>query len=215
MHGFNPEADLPHSLTIEHIQSAMQDFLDFLGFINLALNSKQLSRLESMLMPANFSSLVGEFFITSIPKFTPSLVKNTYHNGHPDLIPAGMYAKDAIQYGHLGIEVKASRYGRGWQGHNAEASWLLVLVYTASRANDESKYILPAPFRFDAVYGAQLETPDWTFSGRSETSRRTITASVNLRGFAKMTGNWIYRRSSILEEVPEGALSDGHEGEGS
>lgn len=192
-HGFNSQAILPHGCTIDYIRSAMQDFLDFLEFINTQLHGKALQRLESMLMPANFSSLVGEYFIAALPKYCPTLVKNTYHNGHPDLIPKDQYRGDAIQYGHDGIEVKASRYARGWQGHNPEESWLLVLVYTAGRGNDKAKGILPAPFRFASVFGAQLEKSDWTYSGRSETSRRTITASVNPRGFAKMTNNWIYR----------------------
>ncbi len=34
---------------------------------------------------------------------------------------------------------------------------------------------------------------DWIFSGRSDTSRRTITASVTSSGFAKVEANWIYR----------------------
>ncbi len=191
--GFNPAAILPHGCTIDHVRSAMQDFLDFLEFINTQLHSKALQRLESMLMPANFSSLVGEYFIAALPKYCATLVKNAYHNGHPDLIPKGYYPGDAVQYGHDGIGVKASRSMRGWQGHNPEESWLLVLVYTASRGNDKARNVLPIPFHFDGVFGAQLEKRDWTYSGRSETSRRTITASVNPRGFAKMTSNWIYR----------------------
>lgn len=61
-------------------------------------------------MPANFSSLVGEFMSTSLPKYCSSLVKNQYHNGHPDLIPAGYFLNDAVQHSREGIEVKASRY---------------------------------------------------------------------------------------------------------
>jgi hypothetical protein len=34
----------------------MQGFLDFLGFVNQQLNTRELQRLETMLMPANFSS---------------------------------------------------------------------------------------------------------------------------------------------------------------
>jgi hypothetical protein len=49
------------------------------------------------------------------------------------------------------------------------------------------------PFRFLKVVGAQLTEQDWLFSGRSETSRRTITASVTTSGFQKMEANWIYR----------------------
>ena len=53
----------------------------------------------------------------------------------------------------------------------------------------------PKPFQFRGVYGARLEEEDWNFSGRSETSRRTITASVNRQGVAKMKENWIYEDS--------------------
>ncbi len=32
--GFNPLAELPYGLAIDHIQRAMLEFLNFLGFIN-------------------------------------------------------------------------------------------------------------------------------------------------------------------------------------
>ena len=38
----------------------------------------------------------------------------------------------------------------------------------------------------------KLEAEDWNFSGRSDTRRRTITASVNKNGLGKMKANWIY-----------------------
>jgi hypothetical protein len=110
--GFNPNADLPYGCTTEHIRLAMNDFVDFLGFINQQLYTRELERFESMLMPANFSSLVGEFMITS---------------------------------------------------------------------------------RFVKVVGAALTKADWSFSGRSENSRRTITASVTNSGYQKMMANWIYQ----------------------
>lgn len=170
----------------------MQDFIEFLGFINQQLFSRDIVRLESMLMPANFSSIVGEFMNTAIPKHCPNLVKNRYHNGHPDLIPAGVFTGDSVQHSHIGIEVKASRYLTGWQGHNAENIWLMVFVFDSSRPVDLNEGIPPKPFRFIKVVGAQLEETDWLFSGRSETSRRTITASVTPSGYAKMMANWIY-----------------------
>jgi hypothetical protein len=73
--GFNPIAVLPYGLQIEHIRSAMIDFLDFLGFVNSQLHTKDIIRLESMLMPANFSSIVGEFMSSTLPKYCPSIVK--------------------------------------------------------------------------------------------------------------------------------------------
>src|SRR5258706_15092735 len=92
--GFNQSVDLPHGLRLNHLQSAMNDFLSFIGFVNAQLHTKQIERLESMLMPANFSSIVGEFMSSTIPKYCSSIVKNRYHNGHPDLIPATIFPND-------------------------------------------------------------------------------------------------------------------------
>ncbi len=144
-------------------------------------------------MPANFSSMVGEFMSATIPKYCKRLAKNTYHNGHPDLVPAGNFPNNACQHGTEGIEIKASRHGSGWQGHNAEDTWLMVFVFDANSARDTSLRIDPKPFRLLKVVGAQLEKSDWAFSGRSATSRRTITASVTRAGYEKMEANWIYR----------------------
>ena len=58
---------------------------------------------------------------------------------------------------------------------------------------DVGKGIGPKPFRFRTVVGAELTKDDWKFAGRSETSRRTITASVTDSGYQNMMTNWIYR----------------------
>lgn len=94
--GFNPAAQLPYGVKAEHVQRAMQDFIDFIGFINLQLNSKKIERLESFLMPANFSSIVGEFMGAAIPKYCKTVLRNKYHNGHPDIVPKGHYPEDSI-----------------------------------------------------------------------------------------------------------------------
>ncbi|MFI5274058.1 MAG: hypothetical protein ACHQ4H_13575, partial [Ktedonobacterales bacterium] len=173
---------------------AMTAFTAFLGVVNRQLHTQGMQRIETLLMPANFSSIVSEFMNVSIPHLCGTFVKNSYHNGHPDLIPAGYFPGDAAQHAHIGIEVTAPRYLGGWQGHNAEESWLLVFVFDSNRPRDrDQEGISPKPFRFVKVIGAHLELADWTFSGRAETSRRTITASVTPSGLAKMEANWIYR----------------------
>src|SRR5215210_3651591 len=96
--GFNPGASLPYGLTTDHIRAAMHDFVEFLGFINQQMHTRDIERLEAMLMPANFSSIVGEFMNTGIPKHCATLVKNQYHNGRPDLLPAGMSPDAAAQH---------------------------------------------------------------------------------------------------------------------
>ncbi len=189
---FNENCSLPYGLETEYIQKAMYDFIDFIGFINQQLYTKDMQRLESFLMPANFSSIVGEFMNMSIPKYCSNLVKNRYLNGHPDLIPTDLFPDNSIQYSEEGLEVKASRHPGGWQGHNPESVWLIVFYFDSNTSNDKKKNIGPKAFQFKGVYAAKLEKEDWTFSGRSGTSRRTITASVNRSGIDKMKSNWVY-----------------------
>ena len=192
---FNPHCQLPYGLKTEQIHDSMKAFIEFLGFINQQLHTKSIPRMESFLMPANFSSIVGEFINMTIPRYCDSLVKNRYHNGHPDLIPSGAFPEDAVQHSIEGIEIKGSRHASGWQGHNAEAVWLMVFHFDSNTANDANLKIGPKPFQFLGVYTARLELQDWSFSGRSQTSRRTITASVTQLGVAKMKSNWVYRAS--------------------
>ncbi|MDQ3803439.1 MAG: hypothetical protein M3416_06365 [Acidobacteriota bacterium] len=148
-------------------------------------------------MPANFSSIVGEFMASGIPKYWPTLAKNQYHNGHPDMIPRGQFPNDAAQHAAEGIEIKGSRYLKGWQGHNPEDTWLMAFVFDGNRPADAAKGVAPRPFGFMLVVGARLTKADWRYAGRSETSRRTITASVTRSGYEKMMANWIYKAPAL------------------
>ncbi len=191
--GFNKDCTLPYGLETAHVRSAMEEFIRFLSFINHQLYRNDLSRLEDFLMPANFSSIVGEFMCAIIPNHCEALSKNRYHNGHPDLIPRGNFPDDAVQHTAEGIEVKSSRYSSGWQGHNPESVWLMVFHFKSSSSS--RKEPVSVPFQFRGVYAAKLEESDWGFSGRSANSRRTITASVKKSGAEKMKANWVYKDS--------------------
>jgi len=198
--GFNPKAVIPFGVTTTHVKSAMDEFANFLEFVDTQLLGKGLTRIEDMLMPANFSSMVGEFMSVGIPKYCKTVVKNQYHNGHPDLLPTGKYEANAAQHaGKDGIEIKASRYLKGWQGHNPEDAWLMVFVFQGGRPTDKVKGIEPVRFRFLMVAGALLSKRDWLFAGRSKTSRRTITASVTRSGLDKMMAGWIYKCRELRE----------------
>jgi hypothetical protein len=200
---FNEAAEIPFGVSVDSVFRSMVDFTEFLRTVDTELVRKRMARLEDMLMPANFSSMVGEFIVSNLPQHCSTIAKNTYHNGHPDLLPAGKYPGDAAQHVGLdGIEVKASRYGKGWQGHNPEDVWLMVFVFQGGRPADLRAAKERARFRFLAVYGAQLERSDWQFAGRNQTSRRTITASVRPSGFEKMEKNWIYRIPQLSSRSP-------------
>jgi hypothetical protein len=73
----------------------------------------------------------------------------------------------------------------------------MVFVFDSNRPADADNGIAPKPFRFVTVAGARLTMDDWIFSGRSETSRRTITANVTPSGYAKMMANWIYTSPDV------------------
>lgn len=178
--GFNPNAEIPFGVTTSHVCAAMQDFVEFMKLIDTQLHRKEMASLENTMMQANFSSLVGEMMAAQIPKHCPTIVKNKYHNGHPDLLPAGEYPHDAAQHaGGHGIEVKASRYLQGWQGHNAEDVWLMVFVFQSGR---EGAKVKETPrFKFLLVAGALLSKRDWQFSGRSETTGGRLPPALSLR----------------------------------
>ena len=200
--GFNSNCVLPFGLTIDAIRSSMNGFCDFLGHINGRMEENNMPRLESVIMQANFSSIVGEFCKAGIPRACPSLVANRYHNGHPDLIPTDRFPNNSVKHALEGIEIKGSRYRKGWQGHNAEKCWLMVFVFASSRPPDPAEGLPPIPFAFVEVFGAQLEQEDWKLAGRNEGSKRTITASVIPTGYTKMTTNWIYRDPMLSNLTP-------------
>lgn len=185
----NGAAQLPYGLQTDHVLGAMQDFLEFVKMVNVALAQGQVKPMEQLFMPAMFSGIVSEFVAGRIPAHCATLVKNRYPNGFPDLIPKARYKSDAVQYGEEGIEVKASRRPSSWQGHNVERGWLMVLRFESVTPSDKQH----KPFRFIGVYAAELTQQHWSFSGRAEASRRTITASVNRSGMQKLRENWIYR----------------------
>ena len=195
---FNAGCELPYGLSPDHIRAAMDDFVGFVHQVDSRLYRSGMAPLGSMLMPANFSSVVGEFIIARLDAHCPTLTKNRYHNGHPDLIPAGTFPGDAAQHSAEGVEVKASRYLSGWQGHNPEETWLMVFAFQSSRPVDRHEGLAQVPFGFVKVVGAQLTRDDWNFSGRTGESRRTITASVTASGHAKLEANWIYRDLDLL-----------------
>jgi hypothetical protein len=198
--GFNHNAVLPFGLTTEHIRHAMNDFIRLMRVANVQLHSEGIQRLETILAPANFSGMVGDFMAATIPNYCAGLAKNMHHNGHPDMIPRGRFANDSVLYAHEGIEIKASRYIAGWQGHNPENAWLMVFVFDSNRPNDSLKGVAPKPFRFQMVAGAQIIEADWGVAERKKGGRRTPTAGVLRTGREKMMANWIYKDPGLTRK---------------
>jgi hypothetical protein len=189
--GFNEAAGLPYGLRVSEVKAAIDDIYDFLHQVNRLLVEKGWDRLEETLSAAAFSGLLSELLVEGISKRSLTIVNNQHHNGRPDLVPRGVFENDDVLQGAEGIEVKASRWSNGWQGHNSEEGWIMICQYYIDA---ETKPISErVPTKFDRILCAQLAKDDWAFSGRGANSRRTPTASIRRSGVLKLEANAIYR----------------------
>jgi hypothetical protein len=196
--GFNQKAVIPFGLSTEHIYKSMMDFSDFMGFIDTELRSQEIARFEDMLTAPNFNSMVREFMSTTIPKYCKTVMKNRQYNGHPDIVRAGMYSNDSIgDAGGNGIEVRASRYLKNWQGHPDEKSWLMIFVFQSGRLNP--KVTEHVRFKFLLVAGGLLSKDDWLNAGYPEISRTVNTQTITRVGAQKIMTNWIYKCKELRE----------------
>ena len=188
--GFHEGVSLPYGFRASEVKAAIDDIYDFLYNVNRFLVERGWDRLEETLSAATFSGVMSELVVEGASKRSETIIKNQYHNGRPDLVPRGFYPNDGSLRGDEGIEVKASRWSNGWQGHNVEDGWVLICQYFIDR--ETTPPADRAPTRIERVLCAQLEESDWSFSGRKEGSRRTPTASIKRSGVLKLEANAIY-----------------------
>lgn len=186
----------------------MAEAYQFFHKVNGFLLRSGYKRLEDF-MPGNaFSGLVSEVLVQTIPKYCRRLTKNLRVGGHPDLIPRGHYQGNSILQGDEGIDVKSSKQSGGWQGHNPEAGWVTVFRFIVDATTEPVEK--RKPFEFVEVLAGRLARRDWSFSGRGETSRRTITASMKRDAVERLRANWIYRNPAY--EVRRPAVKESSRG---
>jgi len=193
---FNDGAVLPYGLTVAEVKQAMHGTYDFFHAINPFLVERGYGRLEDILLGNSFAGVLSETLVKNLSDASHTLTRNRKVGGHPDLILSGRYPGDAVLRGEDGIEVKASKTKGGWQGHNPEKGWVVIFRYIVDTLTEpvEDRH----PTEFVEVLAAELEEDDWSFSGRTGNSRRTITASINVRGTAKLRSNAIFRNPQYV-----------------
>jgi hypothetical protein len=203
----NTSVDLPYGMDAKGVVKAINDMYSYLHALNKASIEHGYNRLEDIMQPAGFSGLMSNIFVRSIAKqfatARPGLAINTLGKGRPDLVPRAVYENDAVLRGEEGIEVKVSRYASGWQGHNPETGWVMVIIVSVDTVT-EPVYDR-APMHVDRVVVANLDEEDWNFSGRSATSRRTPTASINATGYAKLAKGEVYLRAGLAKPTVDAA----------
>ncbi|PSP86713.1 hypothetical protein BRC87_13095 [Halobacteriales archaeon QS_4_66_20] len=192
---FNPNANLPYGVTPEEVGEAIREFYDFYGDLNEFLLAEDHGRLETVLRANNaLSDFVGNVATEELANVSDALIVNQKPDGFPDLLPLDNdeYAAEDydIHHGEEGIETKCSKSNGGWQAHNNESAWFIVFRYI--RGDPEETIEDMEPIRFVQVLAANLDEDDWSHSGRSNESRRTITSSIVGSGMHKLRSNPIY-----------------------
>ncbi len=187
---FNQQVQLPYALRVQDFQMAMQDVYDFLYDVNAHLIGRGLQRLDDMLRPAILSGVLSDMLTASLAKHSRVLSENQYHNGHPDLVVQGVYARNAVKAGTEGVEVKTTRKAGGAvDTHGARDQWMCVFVY---RVDVESEPAIDRqPMTFTEAYLGHVTVEDFRKNPRSELGTRT--ATLHRDGIRKLRESWVYR----------------------
>jgi len=198
---FNPDAELPYGLTAEEVATAIKEFYDFYSELNEFLLGEDHGRLETVIRANNaLSDFVGNVVTEEVAKASDSLMMNQKQDGFPDLLPVENEEYRSknyeVHHGDHGIETKCSKSSGGWQAHNNESAWFIIFRYERGNPKDEIREM--DPIRFVQVPAANLDEDDWSYSGRSEDSRRTITSSILADGMHKLRSNPIYEDPNAI-----------------
>ena len=187
---FNQQVQLPYALRVQDFQMAMQDVYDFLYDVNAHLIGRGLQRLDDMVRPAILSGVLSDMLTASLAKHSRVLSENQYHNGHPDLVVQGVYARNAVKAGTEGVEVKTTRKAGGAvDTHGARDQWMCVFVY---RVDVESEPAIDRqPMTFTETYLGHVTIEDFRKNPRSELGTRT--ATLHKDGIQKLRESWVYR----------------------
>lgn len=193
---WNRGAQLPLGMTVGEIEHSVTATYSFLHSLNTFLISKGYLTLEELFLGNSLSGALSEILVKNISDHSAAVIRNVKVGGHPDLLLRGKYPGNTVLRGE-GIEVKSSKQRGGWQGHNPEAGWTLIFRYKLD--DDFSKSArLREPIEFVQILAAELAQSDWSFSGRTGASRRTITASITKTGMHKLRSNPIYQNPAYI-----------------
>jgi hypothetical protein len=190
LHGFNKKLALPYNLRLDDFRIAMQDIYDFFFDTNRSLIERQLSRLDDFVRPAILSGFLSDMITDSLGSHSRSLVRNNYHNGHPDLIVKGVYKNNATPRGDQGVEIKTTKHrGAAVDFHGGRDQTLVVFVYSSDTQTEPA--VSREPLTFTGIYLAEVVEKDFNRYERGELGTRT--SSLNKEARSRLRENWIYK----------------------
>lgn len=188
--GFNDDLDLPYALRLDVFRVVMEDIYDLLNNLNSGLVERGLLPFENSVRGAIYSGMLSDLLTEALASHAVGLVKNTYNNGHPDLLPAGRYVGDAEQAAEDGVEVKVTKNKSGAVDmHSDRPAWYCVFRYVGDYTTEP--IVDREPTRFTNIWLAQFEAKDFRKNERGP--RGTRTATLDRAGLEILRANWLYR----------------------
>jgi hypothetical protein len=189
---FNAQATLPYNLRLSDFEGAMNDIYDFFHDTNSFLVNHSLPRLDDTLRKAIMSGVISDMLTDALAKHARNLVRNAFHNGHPDLLVGGVYPNNATKSGTDGVEIKTTKKkGGAVDTHGGRDQTMCVFVYEVD--HDPAKAVdARQPMTFREVYLAKVLTTDFRNNARGKLGTRTST--LDKAGVLKLRNGWIYKK---------------------
>jgi hypothetical protein len=188
--GFNTELDLPYALRLDVFAIAMDDIYELLHNVNTGLVNRGLLPFENSVRGAIYSGMLSDLLTEAVANHAAGLVKNTYNNGHPDLLPAGRHADNAAPAAEDGVEVKVTKKASGAVDmHSDRPAWYCVFRYVADYTTEP--VLDREPTRFTDIWLARLDAKNFRKNERGP--RGTRTATPHRQGLEVLRANWLYR----------------------
>jgi hypothetical protein len=185
---FDTSITLPLGLQPMALARSMSYVYRYLDCSNRALSQRDFPLQEEM-SAAALTGNISHLLELAVAKHAPGWVRNTYHNGYPDLLPKGRYLNDSVKEAFDGVEVKATgREKAAPDLHGARPGHYLIFQY---RLEDEMRSDMQTRVRFTRIFLPHLELVDFRTNTRGKLGTRT--ASPNKQGLAKQREACVYR----------------------
>lgn len=189
---------LPYGLQKRDFQNAMDALYDFFLVVNGALAARGLPWFEESIRAAAVSNVVSDLVHAAVAKYSNGLVRNQHHNGHPDLIPRGMYDNDDVLSGDEGIEVKSTR-GRVADTHGARHGWVCQFNYIV---DSEPVIARRQPTFVSHIYLARVSEELFRRNLR-KTEVGTNTSTLDKSGLAVLRAGVVYVDPAFTQRVTD------------
>ncbi|MBI5563134.1 MAG: helix-turn-helix transcriptional regulator [Deltaproteobacteria bacterium] len=184
---FVRQAVLPPRLSIEHIESAMNETHKIVRLLNATLIRASGRPLSAYIKGNNFSGIISNILCDSFSRLTP--YKHNHDQRYPDLV---CKAKDDRLI--AGLEVKCTvRPGKGGESHNGHSGWHIIACF---RLESDSGDIRFTHVMLSDLTGHGKPDADWKYVGgkvnKDTGSQRTETYVTTGKGTAKLRHGSVY-----------------------